>query len=458
MATPTTLVALAGQHITDRGTDKTAAQAAAAQAQTDLTNAEQAVAAAHAEYAKQQAAAADIRSKLALITTPADGAPLLAQLEQTIIASRAAAAAGLTAEATRAKARAALSEAQSRVQQAGAGLTQALAALDQANADDKRRQAGKVALTRPPLSTLPARATTLLGSATFTNARNRVEGDFPQALRDRARERAALAAAHLTRATQAYTNSAQLLNAQLTAKGGPDDRLQPLRDAVSAAEAGLLGYVGGAKERCDRAEAALKRIGSTTNPPLTQAEKDRINDATLKTDREAAAAKESDRDKARDVVDQKQAAFDLERLKVLVAQGEAGLTQALADANSDVAKAKTALDDAVADLQGKEAAYTAPMRALMDGWEAALPDSAWTDLSDFDAADATLQALQASPVALVTALNAGESALLAALLLADQDGAALVTASTAAAQQHARLDFEAGAAQRLAFAALRGDN
>src|SRR5574341_482831 len=108
MATPTTLVELAQQRHAAWTAARAAAQTSAAQAQTDLNAASQALAGAAAKFAEEERKAADIRAQLATITTPADGEPLLDQLEQTIVEQHAAAAAILAAEAGVARAQAAL--------------------------------------------------------------------------------------------------------------------------------------------------------------------------------------------------------------------------------------------------------------------------------------------------------------------------------------------------------------
>jgi hypothetical protein len=457
MATPTTLIELAQQRRDARASEKSAAQAAAVQAQADLASAEQALAGANATYAQLQVEATRIRTQLAAITTPADGEPLLDQLEQTIIALRAAQNTALTAEGARARAKAALDAAQVHTQEAQARLAQAIVELAAVTADRQRRQAAAAALSQTPLDTLQADAAALLASATFTAAQTRVESDFPQALRERARERATLAQTHLARTRQSHADVLQLLSTELTGKGGPTGRIEPLAAAVVGAEAALLDYVSRAKERYDRAEAALQRIGGSANPPLTAEQSDRINDAALQSDREDAADAESERDQARDLVEQRQAAFDLERIEVLAAQGEAGLTAALANPASAVALAKQQLDSATTTLTQKQTDYTSAMRALLDAWEAAVPDSAWRDLFEFDDAQAQLTALQASPAALVTALTNAETALLAAHLANDQDEAMQRTYRADLARRAAQVEFETGAAARTALSALRGD-
>jgi hypothetical protein len=457
MATPTNLVELADLRLAGATAAKAAAQTSLQQAQTDLAAAGTALDIAKATYAQKEKHAAEVRAQLAAIATPADGEPLLVDLEQTIIELRAATGAILAAEGAAGKARGRMEEGRSRLQQAEGAIAAAKDEQTREQAARARRETAKSALTQPPLGDLAARATALLASQTFDDAKQRVDADFPQKLRERARERAQLAAARLERTLDAAHDAQQLMDDEATAVGGAQEQaLAPAR-ALEQSASLLFDFATRAVARCDAAEAALVRIGGPDNPPLSQQQKDRIGDAALQAAREAAADAESELDQARELASQKQAAFDLERLKVAAATGEAGVTAALADATSDLAKAKAELDAALGAVPGKETAYTAAMRKSMDAWEAAVPDSAWRDLTEFDAASATLTALSVSPAALATAVTNAEGALLAARLTLDegarslstlQAGLALAAASAAVAEQ---------AAARLAFSALRGD-
>jgi hypothetical protein len=457
MATPTTLVELSEQRHNDWTAARQAAVTAVAQAQAAHNSAAQALAAASADFAAQERAAAQIRAQLAAITTPADGEPLLEQLELAIIAQRSAAAALLAAQSALAAAKAALAQGQASVQEADARIAQAKADWDRAKADAARRQAAKDALAAPPLDTLAADAGALLSDPVFDAAEARIEGDFPEALRDRARDRAKLARERLARNRKLAADLNGLLALHLNAKGAPADKLPGLGQAAAAAEAALLDWVSRAKERFDRARAALERVGDPDNPPLTQEQQDRIDDATLETAREDAADKEAARDQARAAHEAAVAKFEAERVEVLGEGGAEALTQALADANSDVAKAKKAMDDAAAELQVKQTAYTTVMREALDGWEAAVPESAWRDLADFDAASVALTELQAGPAAFLAALTSAEAALLAAGIAAHKEEQSLRTYRLETALPAARGEQERTIEGAAVFSALRGD-
>jgi hypothetical protein len=457
MATPTTLVELSEQRHNDWTAARQAAVAAVAQAQAAHNSAAQALAAASAEFAAQERAAAQIRAQLAAITTPADGEPLLEQLELAIIAQRSAAAALLAAQSALAAAKAALAQGQASVQEADARIAQAKADWDRAKADAARRQAAKDALAAAPLDTLASDAGALLGDPVFDAAEARIEGDFPEALRNRARDRAKLARERLARNRKLAADLNGLLALHLNAKGAPADKLPGIAQAAAAAEAALRDWVSRAKERFDRARAALERVGDPDNPTLTQEQEDRINDATLETAREGAAEKEEARDQARAAHEAAAVEFEAERVEVLGEGGAEALAQALADANSDVAKAKKAMDDAAAELQIKQTAYTTAMRDALDGWEAAVPESAWRDLAEFDAASVALTELQAGPAAFLAALASAEAALLAAGIAAHKEDHSLRTYRLEVALPAARGEQERATEGAAVFSALRGD-
>ena len=457
MATPTTLVELSEQRHNDWTAARQAAVAAVAQAQAAHNSAAQALAAASAEFAAQERAAAQIRAQLAAITTPADGEPLLEQLELAIIAQRSAAAALLAAQSALAAAKAALAQGQASVQEADARIAQAKADWDRAKADAARRQAAQDALAAAPLDTLASDAGALLGDPVFDAAEARIEGDFPEALRNRARDRAKLARERLARNRKLAADLNGLLALHLNAKGAPADKLPGIAQAAAAAEAALRDWVSRAKERFDRARAALERVGDPDNPTLTQEQEDRINDATLETAREGAAEKEEARDQARAAHEAAAVEFEAERVEVLGEGGAEALAQALADANSDVAKAKKAMDDAAAELQIKQTAYTTAMRDALDGWEAAVPESAWRDLAEFDAASVALTELQAGPAAFLAALASAEAALLAAGIAAHQEDHSLRTYRLEVALPAARGEQERATEGAAVFSALRGD-
>jgi hypothetical protein len=454
MAIPTNLVELEQSRYEDWSGEKQKIQPALAQAQTDLQTAKTALSKANEDYKKAEKKVADLRERLGNVATPADGEPLLDQLETEIIAMRAASAAILSAEGAVACHKAEMDLAQSWLREADVEIAAAKKEWDQAKTDAARRKTAADALAAALLSPLPTKAATLLAGQTLSDAKNRIEADFPKELRNRARERAKLAAERDVLERQKAADVLSLYNGLVSSSG---NSLDPLKDSLDDAESALVDFVTRAKSRYEQAESSLKRIGGASNPPLTQAQKDRVNDPALKNERNAAAVKENARDAAALVKEQAQEAYDLEQLKFLADPGQAGLAAALADPNSDVAKAKKALDDATADLQVKDPAFTGAMANTLSVWEAALPDSAWRDLYEFDQANSDLEILKRGGANLAAALTGAEISLVQASVKSDEQErrlrALLAQVRIEEAYANARNDL----AQRAAFSALRGD-
>jgi hypothetical protein len=314
-----------------------------------------------------------------------------------------------------------------------------------------------LAVTQTPLDALAARATTLLASAVFTAATTRIETDFPDALRERARDRAALVEDRAARLAASHASVQALIDSYYSTKGSAADKVAAAEQSLADAEAALFYYVSRASSRCDAAEATLTRIGDANYAPLTAEEHAAIDDATLLSDRESAANAEADRDATQDVLEQAQATYDQEYLKVLGASGVEGVTAALADSTSTLAQAKDAVDSASADLTQKQTDFDSNERALLDTWEAAVPDAVWRDLADLDSAEATLTELTANPASLVTAVTNAETALLNALLAVDAEDQELHAYEVALAESADKLNVADTLLTRARFSALRGD-
>jgi len=426
-------------------------------AQTALADGLSALQAATADFTAQGATIGALRIELAGIETPADAAPLLAELEAAIIAQRGASADMLAHQGIVDNARAAVTASRSRLQHADSGLAAAQGAIPAAEAARTKREAARTAVTLPPLSELPARATTLLASPTFLDAEARIEADFPQALRDRSAARAAFVTDEADRAATQLRDVRALVASHYTSAGNAADKLAALSRALGDAEAALFDHASGAVGRADAAEATLARIGSDQNPPLSAEEHGAIDDAVALPERETAATAEGERDIAIDAVDVAQAKFDLEYLEVLAEDGEEGVTAALADAGSDLAEAKEELDDALDGLTAAETAYDNAMRQTMEAWRATVPDSAWRDLADFDAARRVLEELALSPAALGTAVTDAEAALLAAELEVDEEAQRLRAYARALEMSEGVAAVAAALLPRARFSALRGD-
>ena len=447
MADPTTLKALADSNLnawdartTAARNESAAAQAALAKATADRAAATQALADANAEAAR-------IRAALAAAATSADAAPLLQEIDAIAVDQRAAEAAILAADRVLALARDRQERATQTARAAEAGRVRAAAEAQAADTEAKRIAALIAALAEPPLDTLVQDAADLLASQTAADAQTAAERDLPTVLLARARERVVIARERIENLASSRDAFAARLQALVDAAGSSADRLAVPRAAYASALAALEGYVGGAKERFDRAQAALARLADPAQKTvLTAAQAAQLNDIDLADDRETAAEHEHDLDLARRDRELAEQERDLEQAKKAAGEPE------------DLASKQAALatkTDAETDARD---AHPADERALLSAWEAAAPDWAWADLAAFDDAIANLTDLKDRPPApLVPTLTAKEAALVDALLDLGKEQAARDLYAAELAARSAAAQFDAGAAGRIAFAALRGD-
>jgi hypothetical protein len=440
MPAPKTLLELATQQ-------RDAAKAAAVQAQQELAKARdaaaksrQAQAAAAAVLAQLEKDTAAIREALAKAPTRADAEALARQLEQKTIDLRAAQGKALELERTVALKQDGEARQGEDWKAAAERLAAAEAALAQAANRNKQRAKLDEALGKPPLATLRVDATTALANKPFTDAETRVAGDLPAALLTRARERRAAFDARLARLQASVTVSDDLSVAAAARR-------------FRRAEAAFSDYVLLGKERFDRAKALLAAVADGKNSPLTAEQKARITDAALVASGTAAAAKQKDRDNAQNALDEKQAALDDAILKVVQADPDAD------PANDAAVKAATTdRDKAQTDLNTADGAFTAAMKKDLDTWEAAVPDTTWRLVDDFEEAKALLTLLRdTDPAALTTEINTAETEWVKALLAAEKKERAARLVAVAYGQRAAAAAREQAAASHLKFAALRGD-
>lgn len=445
MADPTTLKGLADSQLGTWQARASAALGESAAAQTAVSDAVTALTAATQGLAAATADGQRLRAELAAIPTTADADPLLTELDTATIAQRAAQAAILKAERDLTLARARLERAALALRDAQTGRVSAATQAQAATREAARVAALVAALGQPPLQTLAADATGLLGSATATAARIAAEKDIPDKLLVRARSRVTIARTRLANAATARDAYATLLQAQREAHGSTEDRLAGPQADYVAALAGLESYVGGAKQRLERARGALTRLADPAQKVvLTPAQAARLNDAAQAADREAAADFERALDEARRDRELAEQARDLEQAKQT-----AGDPDDLVAAQADLLLKKQAETDASAD-------YDVTQSARLSEWEAAAPDGVWADLIAYDDALATLNDLAVNAPS-APALAAKESDLVSALVALGREQAARSVYAAALAARTAAADFDAGAAARIAFAALRGD-
>jgi hypothetical protein len=447
------------------------------------------------------------------IATPADGAALLDQLEQTIIRLRFEQARILRLQTELLAAQAEAELAQSDLSAANARLTDVEAELKQAAQSGKQREAWIKALDTLPLSKLNTSADLALKNRPFNDAQARIAADIPSSLLARAEERrtAEVTRLGLRSAQRRAAEDAVLAEVK---KGSAVGQASEQRALFLRLEAATRDFVNTAKVRFDQAQANLREVADPARSPLTAEQAIRINDATLKVAREAAAAQEKAvdvklaewqskeaalaalilkakaenknpeqeqavKDARKEAVDAQTAftaaddAWRAEEKALTAAQKEvdarqAMLTQASQKAvagkknpatDPDVIQAKNDLTAAEQALKTAQDAYKLSGHGILHAWEAAVPDAAWRLFGEYEeAVEALVMLKNSDPLKLKTDLQKAEEDYIKAQLAADASANVL---AQLAAEQAARAVLEESAHQaapaRL-FSALRGDN
>jgi hypothetical protein len=514
MADPTTILDYATQQRDNAMLAVAAAQQQLAQAQSAIAAESENLAQATGAFADLNKQADETRKKLAVTPTSADGEALLDALEQLIIRSRTKRAATLKAQSELDAAKATAESAQTLLNAASARLARAEAALKQATEAHNQRELLKAALTAAPLATTNTDADNALENDPFTSAKTRIEADLPAKLLARAEERFDAEVARIARSVADALAADDAVLAERDTNGGATGHADKQWQAFLRAEAAARDFVNTAKSRFDQAQATLAGVADANRVALTPEESASINDATLKTAREDAAAAENIRDGELKNLNDAGDTLEAEILKAKAENKNPDDVQAVTDARNTLAAAELAFqtaDDAwraeeidrdakLADVAAKQAAlavatqsaiaakidpetdanviaartaltdaenalktaednYKQSDHGILHAWEAAVPETTWLLLADYKEATQALNDLKASdPAKLKTDLDQAEEDFVEAKLKADASSNVL---EQLAAEQTRRAGRRQSArqnhAQRL-FGALRGDN
>jgi hypothetical protein len=514
MADPTTILDYAIRKRDDAKLAVAAAQQQLAQAQSVIAAESENLAQATSAFADLNKQADETRKKLAATPTSADGEALLEALEQLVIRSRTKRAGALKAQAELDAAKAAAECAQTLLNAASARLVKAESALKQTDEAHNQREKLKAALDAAPLSTINADAGASLQNDPFTSAKTRIEADFPAELLARAEERSNAEVARIARTVSDVLSAEDAALNERDVNGGAIGDADKQWQAFLRAEAAARDFVNTAKSRFDQAQARLAGVADANRFPLTPETSASINDATLKTAREAAVAAEKIRDDelknfydaeyaleaeilkakaenknpddAQEVIDARNTlaaaelafrtaddawrAEEIDRDAKLadVAAKQATLAVATQSAiaakidpetDANVIAARTALTDAENALKTAEDNYKQSDHGILHAWETAVPEATWLLLADYEESTRALNDLEASdPAILKTDLDQAEVDFVEAKLKADASSNVL---EQLAAEQTRRVGHRQSArqnqAQRL-FGALRGDN
>jgi hypothetical protein len=394
-----------------------------------------------------------IRQKLSAIPTPADGDLLLKQLEQAIIDSRAKQAEILGAQTALSAAQSEAGLAQSELADFSAQLTSAEALVKKVEPASKQRDAWIAAL-EGPLASIKTDATGVLDATKdpLKSAKKRIEDDIPATLLTRAKERRAAQAARIASATTERQAAEAAVFIERDKNGGAAGVAADRWTVLVRQEAGVGDFVNTAKNRLDQAKATLVQVANRANAPLTVEQKARMNapaGSQLQTDREAAAVKEKGvADKRKDLDDKQQ------KLNTAILEAKAAPTDPVKQ--TAVGTAQGLVNTAKQDLKQAEDDYKVASEAIMNAWEAAVPDATWSLLNSYEAALEVLTATP-NPAKLSTDLKGAEADYVKFQLLADRSANVLVDLNSEQAQRAAREENARQSSAASLFSVLRGD-
>ena len=351
-----------------------------------------------------------VQAKLALATSPAEVAPLAAQLEAILLELHHQQALLLSARTAIVTHTADIARAESRLRRARAGIAAFTESKAQAEVRSAQEETWKAVLASPAFTGAVADATAQWNDApkttpNYVDAQVRVEGDIPAPILAAARDRATAALATAAAAKAAVATVLTSLNTRLDADGGLAAQVEKLTIAFEAARATIRDRATRRLESLERALALLQ--GVVSSPALTESETDAIAVFTA-----AWTAKKAELDEA--------------------------------ISNSDP-------QNVIDALQAELDAITDDPR-----WEAAVPDRAWQNLDAFEEATRILtEVTTADGTPMSTVFDDAETAL--AAKLAQQLTNTLERAALAEDLVAARVKAERAAAPELIFSALRGD-
>jgi hypothetical protein len=452
MATPNNLLELAQSRDTAAVARVSSARTAFSTAQAAVQAARTAHEAAVAQRAQLDQDVAQIRQALNDAETQADAAAAAADLGRKLVALRGQSPVLLAAESSLAEANRALEAAEAESAAATAQATAAKAELTQATAASARRQGVDDALSRAPLSTLPATAKKLKDTAPtnkpFRDARTRIEADIPAKLIERARDRRAAALAAVANQSKLAQAAAEALHGLAAAPARAELQYLAAAEAVSS-------FIANATARLDQAKAQLARVADPLEQPLSAAQK-----AAITAKGELAAAEQKKVTDARKALETAQTELAVAVLNAKVAN----LDQAAAiDANpagdATLAPLVTTRDQALTAFNNAVAAYTPVMKADLAAWEASIPDGTWGLLADFEDASDTLGTLgTATPAQLITDRTTAEKAYVDALLVADKAARTRAFAAAERTRLEGARQSAVGEQSRRILSALRGDS
>ena len=393
------------------------------------------------------------RAQLAVTTIPAEAEALIKLLTKDVIAQRALQGAVLDHKAKLGEADAQATVASAALVRIAAQISAARAAGAQSATEDKQRESLKTAIAVPPLPTIAADATSLLGSATATNAKKRVDANFPTAMQDIAGARVTTRRGHVARLRAAFEAAQDAQAAALAADHPRSGAVQQAWLALQRTQAALADTVASGPARYAKARSLLQQLEAIELAPAHTV-------PDVLTEAELAARKLLDKAGA----DTKTTVTDLDKAlgEVFKAQDDldaAVLAEIASPGTIDMAAKRAAVASAEARFASGLAAFPAAKKNDLDQWEAVIPDPAWRILLDYIDGLAALEDLKGVNLAtMASQMKTDEEAYTKALGDAELAQRRADDYADAVALRAARLAAARAAVDTRVASAIRGDS
>jgi hypothetical protein len=460
-----TLLSVAQEELAKIASEQTRAKAELAQAQSDLAQAQAEIDSTTSSLTTLKDEGTMIRRKIDETTSAAEGQQLFEDLEQNAMKTRLAQTKLAGAQERLAYAQSRITATLAELNLAASAAQAADAAVESAQQRDADHSAWGTAATSTALAGLPAKADVANPGPAKTAADDvatRLAAYFPADLLTRATERRNRRQARLAAIRKAARDAEDKL-ADETESAGLAGKSAKTRLAFERSETALRDFALTAQEGYDHALALLAGVRSrtpttaaekaaTSNPVLSDEEKQRVTDLAAEALTANAYALQKDRD-------DKQADLDA----ALDAVGTAYLAALAADPTKDPntdAGVTTAQAQVTAEQSALDTAQTAyeAAKPKLDALEAAVPDDAWGPIADNAEALWILGRLKAiNPSGLVSALTNAEDTY-AQALRAEQDNARVVLALGGLTKEREDRATAVGQTRSSALlAAVRGD-
>jgi hypothetical protein len=370
---------------------------------------------ARTKLAANRAAQLALRKSLASVATPAEAGPQGAALRELLIAEGMV---GIEVRAGEERVAGAASLIESHgalVSRSVASISAATARLAWASDHQALGDRLRTEILAPPLDTIVADATAVLGGAEFTAADTRLDVLLPAELRARATARFGEAQDGVGEIGRHLATVDDVIDSQAGGAHPIDAAIDIAHADLTLAERDAEIYVSRSTGRLAAALASLVRVAAHGAVTAAQAA---ALDATGRTDAIAAVGKEADLAAAVHAVDAAQRDVDDAIALALDNDPDADPETDPAVIAARDALAAPAFQDALDDARS---AYDDASRRALDEWEIEVPPSVWVALREFVDAERTLSELgdQLARVAVVDALDAANDALAAALDISD---------------------------------------